>query len=761
MTPSTEAKQCADEEIEETADHSITGHALDTADFNDTVSNASMTAMEHDQNLEVLPQQIELSSLMLDFWFLLPAFLSLYFMDLPEFLVQWVRASMADLIPKDVQFTLQGFITTSIALMPLWIILTRLVIKTLHKALSPLGMFGYLGLLTMVLHCCNFKVLDVVFLWISNLVRYMVFGNWQMTYQLSFTVLFFSVPFFIVVGQALGIKVTHTIKDSWETMTEAAHGFITTERRPDQPIQSGLGTLSVLPPEIRSKIWQLLFDPTTPKFRPRIYETQLLGHADPVEDRKQMILSMLRAANRLNLLPDLNLENLAILRTSKQLHDELLGDLYRNRTLRFCFDNNEHGLLLQRLVGKPTDYYIRLGGFCVARDFANTDFSMFKSVHLDIELPSNECSRKKMEDLRTHLGEFSELIQAWQLRKYHTTQRKCPQIDIAIRLHKGTQLYDYEWSEPLCWEICIQDIERLLRPLRRIDNVEDVTIKVHFILRYGQEWLPQVLHEVIHEMKHFGHDVLSPFELTRKMCSEAYDRTKTTLGSEVGGPLSKSPADCPSPPSECSGGQHWSENYRIRTRWELSYPQKHILRTIRRCKRCNDHYFEYSLCRIERRKRAMLLTFINATVLIAAIAIIGMSFHALFKHADKLLSSGLRFKSLFKMIINLTTTLLKFTIDLLAPIDVAIVYFLNDGVRLRCHDLVKQDIPAGLSLDQEKILDAVIWTTIVTYLMIGARATFAVYIEIALIYVMNHVIVGTCQDYAHKFPNGLVSKAEE
>ncbi|KAI4281305.1 MAG: hypothetical protein L6R38_003801 [Xanthoria sp. 2 TBL-2021] len=102
MTPSTEAKQCADEEIEELADHSITGHALDTADFSDTVSNASMTAMEHDQDLEVLPQQIGLGSLMLEFWFLLPAFLSLYFMDLLEPLVPWATASMTNLIPKDV-----------------------------------------------------------------------------------------------------------------------------------------------------------------------------------------------------------------------------------------------------------------------------------------------------------------------------------------------------------------------------------------------------------------------------------------------------------------------------------------------------------------------------------------------------------------------------------------------------------------------------------------------------------------------------------
>ncbi|KAI4281306.1 MAG: hypothetical protein L6R38_003802 [Xanthoria sp. 2 TBL-2021] len=397
----------------------------------------------------------------------------------------------------------------------------------------------------MVLHCCNFKVLDVVFMLISNLVRYMVFGNWQMTYQLSSTVLFFSVPFFIVVGQALGIKVTHTINDSWKTMSEAAHGFITTERRPDQPVQSGLGTLSVLPPEIRSKIWQLLFDPNAPKFRPRIYKPQLLGHADPVEDRKQMILSMLQADNRSNLLPDLNLDNLAILRTSKQLHDELLGDLYRNRTLQFCFDNNEHGLLLHRLVGKSTDYYIRLGGFCVARDFANTDFSMFTSIHLDIELPSNECSLEKMKDLRTHLGESSELIQAWQSRKYHKTQRKCPQIDIAIRLHKGTQRYDYEWSESLYWENCIQDIERLLRPLKRIDNVEDVTIKVHFMLRYGQEWLPQVLHEVIHQMKRVGNDSLRDHTHTRLMCHEAYRLTSETLGSEVGGPLSEEPPEKP------------------------------------------------------------------------------------------------------------------------------------------------------------------------------------------------------------------------
>lgn len=543
ITGSTTAKQCAEGKIEELPDHSARGSSLDTPHMFDTTLNASSTTMQQDRGLETLTKKITLVCLMFGFWFLLPAFLNLYLMHPPGLLLPEVRISVADMILKEVRFTQQGLITTLIALMPCWIIMASLVTKTLHKIFSPFEMFEYLDVLTIVLPCCNLKFLDVIFLTIVDLVRHTVLGDWHMTYQISSTVLLLLTPTFILITQALGVKLTHNNKSFWGFLSGTTQSNITTA----PPVLSGLGALSVLPPEIRFEIWQKLFHPSVPKCRPRIYEPRLLGDIFATESRTQKLLSELQKNKQLNVLPDHNRDSLTILRTSKQLHDEIVGELYRSRTLRFCFDNNEHGLLLQRLGGKPTDYYIQLEGLCIARDFANTDFSLFKSLHLDIELPSNESSLEKMKDLKTHISEFSELIQAWEARKYHKTQRECPQIDIAIRLHEGTPLYYDEWFKLPLWEISILYIRSLMVPLRNIDNVEDVTITVHFRLRYGQEWLPQVLHEVVHQMKRVGTCYLLDHDRTISMCMEASKLTSASLGSNLGGPLSEEPPKNPLP----------------------------------------------------------------------------------------------------------------------------------------------------------------------------------------------------------------------
>ena len=532
MTGSTTAKQCAEGKIE--------GLPVDTA------LNASTTAIQHDRGLETLAKEITLGCLMLGFWLLLPAFLKLYFIHLPELLFPEVRLSVADMIPKEVRFTQQCLVTALIALMPCWIILASLVAKTLHKILSPLGMFEYLGVLTMVLPYCNLKFLESILPKIVDLVRHTNLGDWQMTYQISSTSLFLSTPIFMLMAQALRVKLTDNNIVFWKFLSSTTQGKITNARRRDPPVLSGLGAFSVLPPEIRFEIWQMLFYPTAPKCRPRIYEPDILSDLDPAESPKQKLLSKLQETKQLNILPDHNPDSLTILRTSKQLHDEIVGELYRSRTLRFCFDNNEHGLLLQRLGGKPTDYYIQLGGFCVARDFANTDFSLFKSLHLDIELPSNECSRDKLNDLQTHIREFSELIKAWQARKYHKTRRECPQIDIAIRLHEGTRLYYSTWDSVMpLWEISIMEIEILLRPLGSIENSEAVTINADFSLRYGQEWLPYLLHGISHEMMRADHYLWRDTFLTYHMCVEAHKLTTASLGSNLGRPLSKVPPEKP------------------------------------------------------------------------------------------------------------------------------------------------------------------------------------------------------------------------
>ncbi|KAI4273889.1 MAG: hypothetical protein LQ337_004324 [Flavoplaca oasis] len=330
-------------------------------------------------------------------------------------------------------------------------------------------------------------------------------------------------------------------------------GSVTTERRRDQPSQSGLGTLSVFPPEIRSEIWKELFQQSAPIPQPCIYDTgdgDILSSGKRRAYRKARILSMIHTIDQPNTLESCLHGNLAILRASKQLYREIGADLYRNRTIHFCFDNNRHGLLLQRAQNKATYYYVVLGGHCVARDFAKTDFSRFKSLHLDIELPSNESPSDKLYDLKLDIGQFSRLIGAWQSRKYPKTRRHCPRIDIDIKLHKGIRLYTFKSSGSPWFELSLVDIDQLLTPLREeIHGIQDATIKVHFNVRFGQEWLPRVLYETIQQMKKSGNKKWSAYSfLTTRMCGEAYDRTRETRGSEVCGPLSKPPKTKKRPP---------------------------------------------------------------------------------------------------------------------------------------------------------------------------------------------------------------------
>lgn len=104
------------------------------------------------------------------------------------------------------------------------------------------------------------------------------------------------------------------------------------------------------------------------------------------------------------------------------------------------------------------------------------------------------------------------------------------------------------------------DIDQLLTPLREIDRVEDATIIVHFNLRFGQEWLPRVLDDIINQMKKSGSDQWSAYSFLRtRICREAYKRTCETIGSEVCGHLSKLPTEYLSTISGHSSDSEWSD----------------------------------------------------------------------------------------------------------------------------------------------------------------------------------------------------------
>ncbi|KAL8668982.1 MAG: hypothetical protein Q9168_006414 [Polycauliona sp. 1 TL-2023] len=473
-----------------------------------------------DQKLSLIPARVGLGEFVATYWVLLPAGLSLLTIRSFQHTVDWsesiitfefithireplapqLLALMTDLIPFNIDFTLQGSITTVIALIPLWIVTARGIKLLLHKVYSSLGVRGYLTLMLSILQIYAPGMIPSLLP--SSIYFGHMLGIGQMIKCTPITVVFTSLSRYVFMALAFG-KVYEYANKVWSTAANntaqdrvivADHVMLDRSiaddaTTPDQLLQPGLGKLSTLPPEIRSNIWIHLFLPKTSKPSPRIYEMQESDNTntdDRVEKRKQKVLSVIQTEEQFNSQHCNQQCNLSILRASKQLYGEIRGDLYRCRTLNFCFDNNEHGLLRQRLAVPP----------------------------FEIELPSNECSRDKMNDLVKHLDEFSDLIQAWQSRKYQNNKRHCPRIGIDIRLHKGTQLYDYEWSVGLKWEVGLYHIARLLHPLKKIDKAEDVTVKAHFAVRFGQEWVPQLLHEITHQMKQTGYNSIRSIKRT-------------------------------------------------------------------------------------------------------------------------------------------------------------------------------------------------------------------------------------------------------
>lgn len=160
---------------------------------------------------------------------------------------------------------------------------------------------------------------------------------------------------------------------------------------PKSPLQPGLGTLCSIPPKVRFQIWYEVFQAAVSKSSENgpqlVYEARTVIDYDsltPEEDRKQSILSILAAHKHYIQGEDHRHDNLSIMRVSKQLHDETAGCFYCNRTLTMCFDCNKHSLILQRAEDKFTHFYAKIGDRCVARDFADTDFTRFRFHEVQI-----------------------------------------------------------------------------------------------------------------------------------------------------------------------------------------------------------------------------------------------------------------------------------------------------------------------------------------------------------------------------------------
>lgn len=89
-----------------------------------------------------ISKRSRLISIAAKYWIILLVGLGLHIDDLPKHVAPLIMASIADLVPFKVCFTLQGSVTTFFALMPLWITIARRAIPTIGKGFSSLGFRG-------------------------------------------------------------------------------------------------------------------------------------------------------------------------------------------------------------------------------------------------------------------------------------------------------------------------------------------------------------------------------------------------------------------------------------------------------------------------------------------------------------------------------------------------------------------------------------------------------------------------------------------
>ncbi|KAI4266332.1 MAG: hypothetical protein LQ337_008823 [Flavoplaca oasis] len=243
-----------------------------------------------------------------------------------------------------------------------------------------------------------------------------------------------------------------------------------------RPFQAGLGTLSCLPPEMRSKIWQELFKPDQPtKSKNGISECsamQPFASSDPTPQtiyKKRMI---------------------SILLTSAQLYRETFLELYRQTTLIICF-NRDHHNPNATAPHCGTTFYTHINGVCVARDFAKTDLSRFGSIKLSIQLPPDTKivsaglpieSFLDDHDLITMLANFKRFCQLvlW-CQWYKPLQSACPPVfAISVRLDTGTCVEPNRHAAHLRFWMGFIFTTKLINHIAIIKNIDldDITINV-------------------------------------------------------------------------------------------------------------------------------------------------------------------------------------------------------------------------------------------------------------------------------------------
>ncbi|KAL8874931.1 MAG: hypothetical protein Q9198_006643 [Flavoplaca austrocitrina] len=318
--------------------------------------------------------------------------------------------------------------------------------------------------------------------------------------------------------------------------------------RPPGHFQPGLGSLSALPPEIRSKIWELVLPTTDDCF-----------DLEPLSIRFFVVAAMQQVRRR---------NALAIIRASKQLHKEVNTQFYQRRGLAIVFTTADN-IPLRR----PGDSRQRwtTSGVVVnsveqAQSFAATNFANFFSIMLMIELPYPVGSEAVMDRLVSYIRSFSQCLQDWQTRSGSYIWCPCIRIVLYTRpiaritadttddddddslssddsgtnselsnpffnvnqnnasgvvetedYHDSDSPFfdpsDFEWPlEADDDEFLVPDqlypslksVALVLQPLRDIQESTVVSVRADFELHFGQEWLSVLLEQVEDDMQKVG-----------------------------------------------------------------------------------------------------------------------------------------------------------------------------------------------------------------------------------------------------------------
>lgn len=267
---------------------------------------------------------------------------------------------------------------------------------------------------------------------------------------------------------------------------------------PRRLFHAGLGSLGVLPPEIRLQIWEMIIP--TIKFCIQL-ET---------EQCQKLRMSDLLQARRPDQPKIESLKTLGILSASKQIYHEIDTHIYHNhspvsdRSLVIIFtttcDPSARRVSLER--ARSSNPRLVLDGTCPSGALPFKNFAAFTSTKLLIELPGPIASFHDFEIITRSVRNFSHQFRHSQLarRRWRGWPSRSARIEMAICTRM--QIEDiWEERDNVEYEPSLLCLARLLEPIRSIKNSAGATVEADYDLRYGKEWLPELLSQVANDMQ--------------------------------------------------------------------------------------------------------------------------------------------------------------------------------------------------------------------------------------------------------------------